>query len=57
MYTVASYTATDFAARAAFLAKPLEDVPYDPSLFGHYLITRVAATLVLANVTIAVGRR
>ena len=49
-------TSANLADRASFLTDPLEDLPHDPSLVGHDLITRLAAALVLADVTVAVGR-
>ena len=49
-------TSANLTDRASFLADPLEDLPHDPSLVGHDLITRLAVALVLADVTVAVGR-
>ena len=34
----------------------IEDLPHDPRLFGHDLIARLPAALVLTDVTVAVGR-
>jgi methylglyoxal synthase len=49
-------TSANLTDRASFLTDPLENLPHDPSLVGHDLITRLAAALVLADVTVAVGR-
>ena len=48
--------AADLADGTPFLSHPPEDLLHDPGLFGHDLITRLAAALVLADVVIAVGR-
>ena len=53
---LALQAAADLADRAALLPDPLEDLPHDPGLFGHDLVARLAAALVLADVAIAVGR-
>jgi hypothetical protein len=53
---VASQASADLTDGAPLLADPLEDLPHDPGLFGHDLIARLAATLVLADVAVAVRR-
>jgi hypothetical protein len=53
---LALQTSAHLTDRAPFLTDPLEDLPHDPSLFSEDLITRLAAPLVLADVTVAVGR-
>src|SRR4051794_24703369 len=55
-YPLVSQAAADLADGTSLLADPFEDLPYDPGLLGHDLITRLAAPLVLADVVIAVGR-
>src|SRR5512135_1863172 len=53
---VTSEASTDLADRAPLLADPREDLPHDSGLVRHDLITRLAGVLVLADVTVAVGR-
>src|SRR4051812_35532442 len=53
---LAFQAAADLADGAPLLADPLEDLPHDPSFFGHDLITRLASALVLIDIVIAVGR-
>ena len=53
---VALQTSANLTDRASFLTDPLEDLPHDPGLVGHDLIARLAVALVLADVTVAVGR-
>ncbi len=53
---VALQASADLTDRASLLAHPLEDLPHDPRLFGHDLIARLPAALVLTDVTVAVGR-
>src|SRR5204862_209282 len=49
---VALQTSANLTDRASFLADPLEDLPHDPGLFGHDLITRLAtASCLLAIVS------
>src|SRR5262249_29670481 len=49
-------TTANLTDRTPFLADPLEDLPHHPGLFGQDLITRRATALMLAHITVAVGR-
>src|SRR6516165_4063678 len=53
---LASQAATYLTDRAPLLADPGEDLPHDASFFGHDLVSRLAAALVLADIAVAVGR-
>ena len=54
--TVAAQASAHLTDGAPFLADPLKDLPHNPGLFGQDLIACLAATLVFADVSVAVGR-